>query len=293
MDGIGIDIGGTAVKLAAVGRGGAVLWNARSARYQRPTASQLAAAIRDSAAGRFAPGAAGPVAVGMCVPGILDDDRTTLRQSVNIPGLNGVRLDDLVADVLGRQPRGARLTVATDAHATAYDLYHSRRLTGRIFLLAIGTGVGAAVLDDGVPLRVDGDSPGHFGQLDVSLEGHPVVGPDGGAGSLEGYVSGPALARYFGDVGHRWADLIRVDDPPMRALVRAIRIAHALYRPHHVLLAGGIGIRLGRLVTELRSAVAHQLSNIARADWTLATGDSDFHAAQGAARLACATLAPA
>ena len=71
----------------------------------------------------------------------------------------------------------------------------------------------------------------------------------------------------------------------MQALVRAVRIAHALYRPKHVCLAGGIGIRLGRLVPALKAAVAHQLTYIARPDWTLAVGDSDFHAARGVAKL--------
>ncbi|MBV9490447.1 MAG: MFS transporter, partial [Verrucomicrobia bacterium] len=61
--------------------------------------------------------------------------------------------------------------------------------------LALGTGVGAAVLDDGVPLRVDGDSPGHLGQIDVSLDDRAPIGPDGGAGSLEGYLGVPAIRR--------------------------------------------------------------------------------------------------
>jgi predicted NBD/HSP70 family sugar kinase len=155
-------------------------------------------------------------------------------------------------------------------------------------VLAIGTGVGAAVLDDGKPLSVDGDSPGHFGQLDVSIEGHPAVGPDGGAGSLEGYLGAAALARCYGADPASWPAQMRVEDPPMRALVRAIRIAHALFRPHHVCLAGGVGIRLAGFAPALRLAVAEQLTDIARPDWTLTTGDSDFHAAQGAAKLAVA-----
>ena len=280
MDGVGfgIDIGGTAVKLAAVDARGGVLWTARSEPYQRPSAAQLAAAIRAGVAGRVT----GSVSVGVCVPGILDDSRTRVVQSVNLPGLNGVRLDALVADALGPHAAAAGVTVASDAVAAAYDLQRARALRGRLFVLAIGTGVGAAVLDDGMPLRVDGDSPGHFGQVDVSVEGHPAVGPDGGAGSLEGYLSGPAM-------GHRVQSLT-VDDPAMRALLRAIRIAHAIYRPHHVYLAGGVGIRLGRLAPELREAVARDLTNIARPDWTLSAGDSDFHAAQGAARMALARL---
>jgi hypothetical protein len=127
--------------------------------------------------------------------------------------------------------------------------------------------------------------------MDVSIEGEPVIGPDGGAGSLEGYLSAAALASRYGGEEGAWVSTIGVDDPPMRALVRAIRIAHALYRPHHVTLAGGIGNRLTHLLPELRRAVDHHLTRIARADWKLTTGDSDFHAAQGAARSATARQA--
>jgi glucokinase len=284
MEAIGIDIGGTAVKLASIDAAGNSARNARSAAYDRPTTPQLVAAIRQAADGL--PGA--PAAVGLCVPGILDETRTVVRQAVNVPGLEHVRLDELVAAALGGPP--PRVAVATDAIATAYDLQMSRRMAGRLFLLAVGTGVGAAVLDDGRPLLVDGDSPGHFGQMDVSIGGHPVVGPDGGAGSLEGYLSGPALTRVYGDDPEAWQDRLRIEDPAMLALVRAIRIAHALFRPHHVCLAGGIGIRLGGLAPALRAAVADRLTRIARPDWTLSVGDSDFHAARGAARLALASL---
>jgi hypothetical protein len=58
--------------------------------------------------------------------------------------------------------------------------------------------VGAAVLDDGKLLRVEGDSPGHIGQIDVSIPGADCIGPDGGAGGLEGYIGVPALQRSLG-----------------------------------------------------------------------------------------------
>ncbi len=77
-----------------------------------------------------------------------------------------------------------------------------------------------------------------------------------------------------------------VDDPPIRALVRAIRIIHAIYRPRHIVLAGGIGMGLRRLAPEIQSSAAARLTSIAREGWALTTADHEFHAACGAAALA-------
>src|SRR4029079_402230 len=134
--------------------------------------------------------------------------------------------------------------------------------------------------------------PGHFGQIDVSVEGHPVVGPDGGAGSLESYISSAALAARYGP-GDAWLTRLRPTDPPLRALARAIRIAHALYRPHHVFLAGGIGTRLTPFIADLQQTILHQLTRVSRPETTLHLAQTDFHAAQGAARLALQTAQPA
>jgi len=186
--------------------------------------------------------------------------------------------------------RPAHIEVCTDAVASAYDIYTTHNLRGRLLSLALGTGVGAAVIDDGVPLEVDGESPGHIGQMDCSIEGDPVIGPDGGAGSLEGYIGAPALAQRYGpDMSANLAKL-GPDDAPVKALARAIRICHAIYCPDHVALTGGIGNRLGHLVPVIRNLVETNLSSIAKPNWTMLTGSDDFHAARGAARFAAARM---
>lgn len=276
---VGIDIGGSSVKAAAL-RDGEVEWTTRSGTYRGPGRAELANAI-----GAAMTGLSGrPDAVGVCVPGLLDQARATVTHSVNVPGLVGVPLADLLRAVAARRPP----RVVSDANAAACDVYHTRSLSGRLLVLAIGTGVGASVVDESGFLRVDGDSPGHLGQCDVSLDGGPaVIGPDGGAGSLEGYLGAPALTSRYGSVEAAFREM-RANDPPLRALARVIRIAHAIYRPHHICLAGGVGIRLGHLLPDLRAAASEHLTRIARPDWTLTAGDSDFHAALGAARLATA-----
>ncbi len=279
MKHLGVDIGGTSVKVVAM-EGDQVVWSGQSAAYRQPGLSELIEAIREAAGGR----AWRADGLGLCLPGILDDSGLAVARSVNVPGLNGMRLEALVSSSLGWD-LGA-ITVVHDSVATAHDIWCQRRLAGRMLVLAIGTGIGAAVLDDGKPLRVDGESPGHLGQIDVSLAGEETIGPDGGAGSLEGYFGAWALSKRFGgELGSVLPTLLG-DEIPFQALARAIRIAHAIYRPHHVILAGGVGIRLGHALPRLRGLIESRLTNISREGWTLSVGDSDFHAAAGAARLA-------
>lgn len=277
---LGVDIGGTSVKVS-VRTDGQFVHAGQSPFYAKPTRDELLAAIHAAVEN-----VRDVDAVGLCVPGLLNDDRTQVTLAVNVPGLVGVRLDELVPRALGLS--GSRpTTVCNDALAAAHEVYTSRQLRGRLLVLTLGTGVGGAVIDDNCqPLRVDGDSPGHIGQLDVSIPGHDFTGPDGGAGGLEGYMGVAALRRDYGTDFPRAIASFTGDEPPILALVRATRICHAIYRPQHVCLCGGIGIRLRHLLPQVRRRIADRLTSLARPGWTLDCGTDDFHAARGAAQLA-------
>ncbi|MDB5319919.1 MAG: glucokinase [Phycisphaerales bacterium] len=279
MVSLGIDIGGTSVKVASLDGDGRVLWTGKSRPFARPDTAQLVGAIRQAVEGHDT----AADAIGLCCPGLLDRNRRLITLSVNVPGLVDVPLDELVARALGAWRPSA--TILSDAGAVGFDIYMGRGLSGRLLCLALGTGVGASVIDEGGRfLHVSGESPGHFGQLDVSLDDAVPIGPDGGAGSLEAYIGAAALAARYG--GAEGLAQLTAADPPVRALVRAIRVAHAIYRPQHVCLTGGVGIRLNPLVEQIKAAVEKDLTRVARAGWTLTTGESDYHAACGVARFA-------
>jgi glucokinase len=282
MTSLGVDIGGTSVKLAAL-RDGQAIWTARSDMYVRPDRGQLIAALRQ--AGGKVEGETF-AAAGICVPGLMDDARTRVTLSVNVPGLVDQPFVELLRDAFG--PAIPTPVPLADAGAAAYDIYHSQKMAGRLLVLVLGTGVGAAVVDEAGLLRVDGDSAGHLGQIDVSIEGQPVIGPDGGAGSLEGYIGAAALRERYGEDFATKLATLDATAPPLLALARTIRISHAMYRPHHVMLAGGVGIALQPVLPILRELTEKNLTSIARPGWTLACGEGDYHAAVGAARYAAA-----
>lgn len=284
---LGVDIGGSSIKAALLESEGAAPRTARSSRYSRPSASDLASALRD-AVSQLGGDTKKASAIGLCVPGIADPATGSIQASVNMPGLVGVPLRDLLAQALGAAPPALEIT--SDARAAAHDWWTvaQPRPIGRLLALSLGTGVGACVLDDGSLLRVSGQSSGHLGQIDVSLDDEPPIGPDGGAGSLEAYIGVPALLQRGWAEVESIIDRLTLTDPPLRALVRALRIAHAIYRPQHIALLGGIGIRLAHRAAAIREAVADRLTSLARPNWTLSCGTSDFHAAIGAARLAAA-----
>lgn len=282
---LGIDIGGTAVKVALLS-GDECVWTARSFEYIRPDTQTLVAAVGQTL--RQTPEV--PIeSVGLCLPGAYSATLDQIEVSVNVPGIIGVPLAKLIEGCGRADMATANRGVCSDAHAAAFDVFATRGLSGRLMGVSLGTGVGACVLDDGSPLRVSGQSSGHFGQIDVSLnvdgEAEPIA-PDGGRGGLEGYIGLPALVRRYGESLYAQPSPLSIDAPPVRALMRALRIAHAIYRPQHVCLLGGVGVQLAALAPAMHAAVSTQLTSVARPDWSLSAGTDGFHAARGAARLA-------
>lgn len=272
---LGIDIGGTGVKVARESGG---VWSlGTSDRYQRPTKERLLQALRQ-ACQRAAIDANTISRVGLCVPGIPAPDASRIEIAVNVPGLVGWPFKDLVREALGAEPQ--RITRLIDADAAANDWHERHTSPGRSLALVLGTGVGMCVLDDGSPLRITDGGSGHIGQIDVSLAPDAPIGPDAGRGGLEAYLGAPAILAH-GSI----EDAFAPGSTATRALARAIRIAHAIYRPDRIVLLGGIGIRI-RPIAPLDTAIREHLTSIAKPGWQLLQGDDDHHAARGAARLA-------
>ena len=286
MAALGIDIGGSSVKVAL--HDGAVIQTARSASYQRPDRETLASAIGDAIGSLDAPNDPS-IRVGLCLPGRHDEAGSAIECSFNLPCLEGWAFGALLRSALGFDP--ARWRVVSDVHAATIDIVRSKGLDGRVAVIAIGTGVGLGVCEQGQMCSIGSRGIGHLGQVDVGRLGdEDQVAPSGAINTLESYIGLPALrARHGADDEQelmRFIASLPAEDPTMRALVAGLRGVHAIYVPDTIVLAGGVGLAMEGSGGAIHARVSDGLTTLANPDWSLRFADSLYHAASGAAMLA-------
>lgn len=189
---IGIDVGGTQTRVAAIDPNGLV-----RARCQRPTAElsdadRLVGWLADAAATIERETAVNPGAVppaGIAVPGTLDSNRRTVVRSLNLPFLQGLPLANMLAKRFGRKP-----ALLTDADAATWGEYNARRpRPGRFVHLRLGTGVACGAVIDGHVQRLDVDRRDHLDLLVADTGQSALPCPCGRRGCLETIASGPAI----------------------------------------------------------------------------------------------------
>ncbi len=272
---VGIDIGGTSVKCVRLTGAGHI--DARRT-HDGASLASLTEAIR-AGYREIGAGPADPVAV--CLPGLVSPETGVLERSANLSHLVGHPPAAIVGTATGVHPSA----VLTDAAAWGRGVWTVERTPGRLLVVAMGTGIGGAFLVNGEPVTLDGITPGHLGMLDVSLgEADPPRAGDGTPGVLEAYAGGRALLARFGRDGIEDA-VTRLDehDRAIRALARALRICHAIYKPDAIRLCGGLGALLAPKIPLIDQLVRTDLTSVARPGWTLASIADPFLAAQGAA----------
>ncbi|MFC4602174.1 ROK family protein [Rhodococcus kronopolitis] len=181
---VGIDIGGTNIRGSVVTDDGVVLDS-----VQAPT-PRSAGALEDGLdrAVRELTGRHRIAAVGLAVAGFIDLERTTVRFAPHLPWV-----DAPVARDLGER-LGLPVVLEHDGNAAAWAEYRFGASAGgrNVVTVAIGTGIGAALLVDGVLYRGSHGVAPELGHLQVVPGGRAC--PCGKRGCWERYCSGTALA---------------------------------------------------------------------------------------------------
>lgn len=187
---IGVDFGGTSVKLG-VCRGGELLETDAAiptADHPGPDALIRAMAGRVEGLRKKYPDIA---TIGVGVPGLVDFDRGFVHVLTNVPGWTHVPLRKILGDLTGLP-----VAVENDANAMAYAEWRYGAAKGlrNVVALTLGTGVGGGLILNGQLYRGSHFAAGEIGQMSIDFEG--TSGHYGNLGALEKYVGNNQIAEH-------------------------------------------------------------------------------------------------
>jgi predicted NBD/HSP70 family sugar kinase len=197
--------------------------------------------------------------LGIGIPGLASG--TTCRWVPNLPYLDGLDLAAALPGIEIGLGNDAQLALLAEAGAGS-----AKGLSDAI-LLAIGTGIGSAVMTDG---RIVAGSTG--GACSFGWAAADLADPgEDRSGWLERHASGRALDAAAATIGlasgtalvnaarHGEAAAIRALDAPMHALGTALAGAVALLDPEAIILAGGVASSLDVLEPMILAALRRHL----------------------------------
>jgi glucokinase len=267
---IGLDMGGTNIRCAAVVPDGRIVMLRRGPSRADSDAEAVAlnianqvSALEDAARRR---GMGAPRAIGIAVPGPLNVHTGTVMAAPHVASWRAFPLRDRLEAMLNR-----RIVVENDANAWALGEFWrgAARNHRNVVLLTLGTGVGGGLIVDGAIVH---------GRSGMAAElGHIVVEPDGipcdcgSRGCLESYASSSGMrrmierrigsgsipARYLDDSGNfsvrgltaaaRKRDQIAIAtlETAGRYLGIAIASFMNIFNPDLVVIGGGVAGALG------------------------------------------------
>jgi glucokinase len=258
---IGVDLGGTNLRIAAVTNEGQLLEKVavptKTARGPDRTIDEMCEAIHHVSAkhkesGRF-------LGVGIGVLGIIDMESGTVRKSANFPGWENYP----VRAEIERRLRACSL-LENDAHvvldndanmaALGEQWLGAARGVPNMAVVTLGTGIGGGIVLNGKIWTGMNGMAGEFGHVTVEPEG-PICGC-GNRGCAERYASASAIMRMAREAvaGGQAPSLAQAasSDPEigaksiyalaMRGDEQARRIFHSFGRYLGIMLAGAINI---------------------------------------------------
>ena len=207
---IGVDVGGSTIAAGVVTLEGEVLAQGQDPTHKRGPGTAVATLLDLVQRMHLAARAFGVTVegIGIGVPGTVDAERGVIGRDVHyVPDLAGAPLAATIAAQIGLP-----VYVDNDVNVLALGEWTFGAGQGSRFLvvLAIGTGVGGGIIQDGRLVRGEGGFGGELGHVPVNFDGPPCF--CGGRGCLSVYASSRGIIE---------AAQARVAGQPDAALLKA------------------------------------------------------------------------
>jgi glucokinase len=285
---MGIDLGGSAIKLGRFGPDGACRAELTLATPQPATPGAVVAAIV-AGINQIDPDHQ-TRAIGLGTPGPADAAGRVARVAINLEGWQEVPIADLLESQTGRPT-----IVANDANCAG--LGEAWLGAGRAFqdliLLTLGTGVGGAIILNGQLFVGRQGTAGELGLITLNPDGPPCN--SGNRGSLEQYCSVQAIQRTMGMTPAALYDLARAGDQPAISFWQhygawlGAGLSSLIYvlTPEAIILGGGISAAWEFFLPATRAEVEQRVLPSSREGLQILIAELGNRAGMvGAARLA-------
>jgi len=186
---LGIDFGGTSIKIGLVEETGRILEENLFATSEFPTQSKwldlIGRRVADCASNKQK-----LAGIGVGVPGFTDFARGFIYNLTNVPGWTSVPLAEIM-----RKRFGLPVCVDNDANAMALGEHACGAGKGlkHVFFATLGTGAGGALVINGQLYRGAYSMAGEIGHVPINMNGRKT--PEG-RGGLETYVGNRKIVKY-------------------------------------------------------------------------------------------------
>jgi len=290
---IGIDLGGTAIKLGRFRQDGTCVQSLSVATPQPATPSAVVEVMVEAIASLRSTNVT-LHAIGVGTPGPADAAGRIARVAINLAGWHDVPLADWL-----EAKTGCPTILANDANCAGLGeawLGAGRRFANLI-LLTLGTGVGGAIILDGKLFTGHQGAAGELGLIALNPDG-PACN-SGNQGSLEQYVSVQAIRRRTGKepaelgVLARNGDQFALDFWESYGRDLGIGLASLIYvlTPEAIVIGGGVSASAEFFFPSALAEIERRVLPSSRASLQLLTADLGNQAGMvGAAKLAWQTF---
>jgi glucokinase len=192
---VGIDVGGTNIKIGVVDDGGrSIAYRSIHTDEERGPANaakRVGEAVRDLVS-RSGIEVGAIARAGLATPGIQDIPSGMLLAPGNLPHWHNTPIRDLVSKACGLP-----VTYANDANAAAYGEFWAgaAREYRSMVLFTMGTGIGGGIITEGVLIEGVHSCGGELGHIIIDSSPTAPVNSLGLRGTLEGYCGAYAVVR--------------------------------------------------------------------------------------------------
>ena len=189
---IGIDVGGTNVKIALVDDNGKIIYSNSVPTYAKMgyeyTVNNIKQAIKDlMKETNTTP--SDIEGIGFDFPGQVDCKTGVVKLAPNIPGWVNVPIAQMIEDEFHIPTR-----IDNDVRCAALGelKFGAGRGCENFICITVGTGIGSGIVINGKVVRGATNAAGELGHIKLQMNGGPICG-GGDTGCLEAFASGPAI----------------------------------------------------------------------------------------------------